>query len=243
MQKSALAKKLITNMDLTSLNLDDTEKEITSLCQKAQTPYGNVRAVCVYSQFVTLAKDSLKNTGISVATVINFPQGGSDIASTKEQLSNAANHGAEEIDAVFPYNDFLGGNIDICKKFLETITKDKENKKIKVILESGAYKNAEQLKSACLLCLDYDIDFLKTSTGKTSVSATPEAAAIILNCIKEKNQSVGFKASGGIKTFEQSATYYDLCRQIVGENWPTPEHFRIGASSLLNNLLQTVQEG
>ncbi|MBO7556428.1 MAG: deoxyribose-phosphate aldolase [Alphaproteobacteria bacterium] len=243
MQKSSLAKCLITNLDLTSLNLSDTETEIISLCQKAKTPCGNVRAVCVYPQFVSLAKDLLTNTGISVATVINFPQGGSDIASIKEQLSNAAKHGADEIDAVFPYNDFFNGNIDICKKFLETITQNKENRKIKVILESGAYKNAEQLKSACLLCLDYDIDFLKTSTGKTSVSATPEAAGTILSCIKEKNQNVGFKASGGIKTFEQSAIYYDLCQQILGEKWPTPEHFRIGASSLLNNLLQTIKEG
>ena len=243
MQNALLAKKLIGNMDLTSLNLSDTKSEITALCQKAQTPYGNVCAVCVYPQFIALAKDLLKNTDISVATVINFPQATSSLQNIKAEFDQSVSHGADEIDAVFPYHNFLQENFDFCKKFLETITKGKQNKKIKIILESGAFEDTKKLKSACELCMDYDIDFLKTSTGKTSVSATPEAATTILTCIKEKNKNIGFKASGGIKTFEQAAQYHNISQQVLGENWPTKEHFRIGASSLLDNLLQTIKEG
>ena len=238
MPKNDLAKKLISNLDLTSLNLSDTEKDITDLCQKAQTTFGNVRAVCVYPKFITLAKNSLKNTGISTATVINFPQGNSDIISIKEQFSDSINYGADEIDAVFPYHDFLKNNIDICKTFLETLTQNKHGKKIKIILESGAFSEQETLNQACLLCLNYDIDFLKTSTGKTAVSATPEAAETIINSIKSISANVGIKVSGGIKTYPQAEQYYNIAENTMGKDWATPQHFRIGASSLLNNLLQ-----
>ena len=241
MQKSSLATKLIGNLDLTSLNLSDTNETIISLCQNAQTPYGNVRAVCVYPQFITLAKNSLKNTDISVATVINFPQGRSDIISLKEQLLNSINCGADEIDAVFPYHDFLKNNIDICKTFLETLTQNKADKKIKIILESGAFTDQKILNQACLLCLKYDIDFLKTSTGKTAISATPEAVKTIIDSIKSTSANVGIKISGGIKTFNQAEQYYNIIKTVMNENWITPEHFRIGASSLLNNLIQEIK--
>ncbi|MBP5398999.1 MAG: deoxyribose-phosphate aldolase [Alphaproteobacteria bacterium] len=238
MQKAILAKKLISNLDLTSLNLSDSKEDIISLCEKAKTPFGNVCAVCVYPQFIPLAKNLLKNTNIAVATVINFPQGSSDIISIREQFINSINYGADEIDAVFPYRDFLENNIDICRTFLETLTQNKADKKIKIILESGAFKHQELLMQACLLCLKYDIDFLKTSTGKTEVSATPEAAKTIIDSIKSASKNVGIKISGGIKTFEQSEQYYNIIQNAMGENWITPQHFRIGASSLLNNLIQ-----
>lgn len=238
MQKAILAKKLIGNLDLTSLNLSDTEENIISLCKKAQTPFGNTCAVCVYPQFITLAKNSLKNTDIAVATVINFPQGNSDITSIKEQLLKAINCGADEIDAVFPYQDFLHGNIDICKKFLETLTQNKHERKIKIILESGAFTNQELLAQACLLCLKYNIDFLKTSTGKTTTSATPEAVKTIVDTIKSTSKNIGIKVSGGIKTFTQAEQYYNILQTSMEESWITPQHFRIGASSLLDNLIQ-----
>lgn len=238
MQKEFLVQKLISSLDLTSLNQSDTEKDITSLCQKAQTVYEKVSAVCVYPQFISLAKNLLKNTGISIATVINFPQGNSDISAIKTQLLNSINFGADEIDAVFPYHDFLCGNIEICKTFLDTLTQNKIGKKIKIILESGAFIEQQKLQQACSLCLKYDIDFLKTSTGKTPVSATPQAAETIINAIKSASANVGIKVSGGIKTFDQAAQYYNIIKTTMGENWISPQHFRIGASSLLDNLLQ-----
>lgn len=241
MQKKLLAQKLIGNLDLTSLNSSDTEKDITSLCQKAQTTFGNTAAVCVYQQFTSLAKSLLKNTPISVATVINFPHGSSDISSTKDELLACVNNGADEIDAVFPYQDFLHENIDICKTFLETLTQNKNRKKIKIILESGAFSDQKTLAQACLLCLQYDIDFLKTSTGKTSVSATPEAVKTIIDSIKSTSSNVGIKVSGGIKTFAQAEQYYNIIKNSMGESWLTPQHFRIGASSLLDNLIQEVK--
>ena len=98
-------------------------------------------------------------------------------------------------------------------------------------------------KEACRLCLEYNINFLKTSTGKTQISATTDAANAILEVIRETPRNVGFKASGGIKNFEQARQYFILAQSILGEDWPAPQHFRIGASSLLDNLIQIIKKG
>lgn len=243
MRDFEMAQKLIAGLDLTSLNKDDNETAITKLCEKACTPYGKVAAVCIYSKFIPLAQKLLDGQGIKIATVINFPAGGTDFKEIAEEIKKAKAFGADEIDAVFPYKDFLSGKTDICRHFMECVTKEANGKQIKIILESGAFPHISNLKEACRLCLEYNINFLKTSTGKTQISATTDAANAILEVIRETPRNVGFKASGGIKNFEQARQYFILAQSILGEDWPAPQHFRIGASSLLDNLIQIIKKG
>lgn len=243
MRDFEMAQKLISCLDLTSLNKNDNETNITKLCQKALTPYGKAAAVCIYPKFIPLVQTLLEGSDIKIATVVNFPEGGTDLAAITSEIKKAVAFGADEIDAVFPYHDFINGNSDICRKFMETVCKESGGHTIKIILESGAFPHISMLKDACRLCLEYNINFLKTSTGKTKVSATVEAANAILEVIRETPRNVGFKASGGIKTFEQARQYFILSQSILDENWPVPQHFRIGASSLLDDLIKTIKKG
>ena len=241
MRDFELAQALVSNLDLTSLSKNDNETSISDLCDRAITPCGRVAAICVYAKFIPLVQ-KLAN-GIKIATVVNFPQGGTDIEAAVAETKKAIAFGADEIDAVFPYHAFLDGKIEVCRDFLTAITKTTSPRKLKIILESGAFPNTRTLQDACRLCLEYNINFLKTSTGKTEVSATVDAANAILEVIHETPRNVGFKASGGIKTFEQARQYYILAQSIMGEDWPNPEHFRIGASSLLDDLISVNRKG
>ena len=235
---------LLQCLDLTSLNEDDNEEKIKKLCQKAQTPYGNVASVCVYPQFVPLAKECLQNTGIKVATVINFPLADKTLENTLMEASDALLKGADEIDAVFPYKEFINQNTEDSAKFIHTL-KNHIGKKIplKIIIESGELKKTSLIVQATRLCIENGADFVKTSTGKTPVSATPEAANAILDTIAAGRRNVGFKASGGIRTIDDAKKYLILAEAVMGGKWVTPKNFRIGASSLLDNLIETIERG
>lgn len=243
MRDFEMAQKLISCLDLTSLNKNDNETSITKLCQKAQTAYGKVAAVCVYTKFIPQVQTLLEGSGIKIATVVNFPEGGTDLKTLTEEIKKAVAFNADEIDAVLPYHEFINGNTEICRRFMDTVCKESNGRTIKIILESGAFPHISMLKDACRLCLEYNINFLKTSTGKTEISATVDAANAILEVIRETPRNVGFKASGGIKTFEQARRYFVLSQSILDENWPTPQHFRIGASSLFDDLIKTIKKG
>lgn len=243
MNDKDLAVRLIGCLDLTSLNRDDTEEKISVLCQKATTPFGHVAAVCVYPQWVAFAKKKLKKTPIKIATVVNFPEGGNDFKQMKEEIKKSLGSGADEIDAVFPYRDFLNNNFDTCKRFLEIVQRECEKYTSKIILETGELKHTSAIAAATSLCLNYDVNFIKTSTGKTPISATVAAANVILETIRDSGKNVGFKASGGIREFEEARKYLILSEVILGENWASAEHFRIGASSLLDNLLTFLTDG
>lgn len=239
-----LAQQLISNLDLTSLNKNDTDDTVDNLCHKALNCKIHPAAVCIWPKFVPLAARILKDSNISVATVINFPHGGTDIKMTTAEIVKALSLGADEIDVVFPYSAFLSENLDICRKYMEAVTKEAQGSTLKIILESGAFPHIIPLQNACRFCLDYNIHFLKTSTGKITPSATVEAANAILDIIRKTKREVGFKASGGIKTFEQARQYFSLAQTIMGKKWPLDSHhFRIGASSLLDDLNQTVKKG
>lgn len=243
MRDFELAKQLIANLDLTSLNKNDTDDTVINLCKKATTQDSPVAAVCIWPKFVHIASKFLKETDISVATVVNFPHGDIKTDPVAAEIKKALSSGADEIDAVFPYKAFLDNNLDACRSFLDTVTRLTKDVTLKIILESGAFPHIRHLQNACRLCLEYDIDFLKTSTGKTDVSATPEAANVILETIKSSKRNVGFKASGGIKTFEQARQYFYLAQTIMGAKWPLDtRHFRIGASSLLDDLNKTIKK-
>ena len=138
------AKILIGCLDLTSLGDHDTEYRIEDLCAKADTPYGHVAAVCIWPQFIPLAKKKLKKTPVKIATVVNFPHGGSDFAKLRHEIRQALKAGADEIDAVFPYHDFLEGNLDVCDRFLDTVTETCGETTTKIILETGELAKASR---------------------------------------------------------------------------------------------------
>lgn len=243
MDDVSAAKNLIPLLDLTSLNDTDTTDSITAFCHKAETSYGHVASICVYPKFVPLVLRELN--GISkITTVINFPSGNGDLNLVSNEINRALNAGADEIDVVFPYKEFLRGNIEYSLSFLEKARSlCPKNNTLKIILETGEYPSSRQIRQAAQLCIDTGADFIKTSTGKTKVSATPEAANAILETIKASKKNVGFKASGGIRTIEDAKPYLVLANAIMGPDWAVPANFRIGASSLLNNLLETIAKG
>lgn len=236
------AEILIKSLDLTSLNHDDTPETITDLCQRAATKYGNAAAVCIYPEYIPVALAEAPK-GVKIATVVNFPEGGNNIKAVEKEINKAIKLGADEIDAVLPYKDLLAGNVALCQDFLKMCRQATADKTLKIIIESGELKSTSMIKKAAQLCIDAKADFVKTSTGKTKISATPEAANAILEVIRANGGNVGFKASGGIKTTEDAKKYLTLANAILDPAWVTPARFRIGASSVLNDLLKTLEQG
>ncbi len=234
------AKEAIALMDLTTLNDDDSNEKVTALCHQAKSPGGNTAAVCIYPRFVPIALKTLKAQGtreIKVATVTNFPHGNDDIDIAVSETKAALAYGADEVDVVFPYRALMAGNEEIGYALVKACKEACGSTLLKVIIESGELTSPELIRKASEICIDAGADFIKTSTGKVAVNATPEAAKIMLEVIKEKNPNVGFKAAGGVKDAASAKVYLDLAREILGDDWVNAEHFRFGASSLLNNLL------
>ena len=242
MDNPTAAKLLIECLDLTSLGDKDKNETIHALCQKAVTDHGSVASVCIYPQFINYAKNILPEN-FKIATVINFPQGLANNTLMEKESLSAIEYGADELDIVFPYQTFLSGDIDFCKEYLDIARETCPDKILKIIIESGELKTIENIKKATQLCIDADVNFVKTSTGKTKVSATPQAANAILETIAKSGKNIGFKASGGIKTMYDAKTYLTLAQSIMGTNWVNSSHFRIGASSLLDDLIKTIEQG
>lgn len=215
-------------VDLTSLNENDTNDDITQLCQNAKQ-HGSA-AVCVYPQFIQHAKRQLSNTNIKIATVVNFPHGEDTITDVEQAILQAIQAGADEIDAVFPYYKFLDGDIAFVADFLSRIRAACGKHCLKIILETGAFPDLTKLFNAAELCIEHHADFLKTSTGKIAVGATPESAATLLLAIKANNQKIGCKLSGGIRNFDNAHLYTTLVKAILGEHHISVTTFRIGAS-------------
>lgn len=238
-------KSLIKLLDYTSLNDTDTQNSITDFCAKAETQLGNVAAVCVYPQFVHLAKSILINSSIHIATVINFPSGHAPVFECRTAIKQAIDAGADEIDAVIPYQLFLEGNTSIIAEYV-TAYRDAcgTDALLKVILETGAYQNPEQISDASHKAIEAGADFIKTSTGKIAEGASLTAAGAILNVIKKcslsitsKQKSIGLKISGGVSSIAQAESYYLLAAKIMGYDWISANTFRIGSSRLLPALL------
>lgn len=215
-------------LDLTSLGADDTDAKIQTLCEQALTiTNGPAAAVCVYPQFVKLARQSLPNE-VKVATVVNFPTG--KLHAVDTDIAFALAEGADEIDWVLPYHDFLAGQ-DLSQ-LVTHIRQACQDHSLKVIIESGAYPNQEWVRKATRLCINAGVNFVKTSTGKIAVGATLEAAKTIIETIKESGSNTGIKLSGGIRTEASAIAYLDLITDIMGKAWLTPEHVRFGCSKI-----------
>ena len=228
-------------MDLTTLMDDDTDQRIIELCQKAATPAGNTAAVCIYPRFIPVARKTLAAQGtsdIKIATVTNFPHGNDDLNIAFAETRAAVAYGADEVDVVFPYKALIAGNNEIGAEMIKgcrAICGAKVT--LKVIIESGELKTQALIKQASKICIDAGADFIKTSTGKVPVNATPEATKYMLEVIKESGKDVGFKAAGGVKDAQTADQYMQIARDIMGEDWVDVDHFRFGASSLLVGLL------
>lgn len=229
------ARLALSCLDLTSLNDADTDADIERLCQRAQCRYGTTAAVCVWPRFAALARGHLP-LEVRVAAVANFPDGSSDIARALRDTQAIADAGAQEVDVVIPYRD-----LDAAPALLSAVRKACQGLTLKVILETGELKDEALIRRACAVALDAGADFLKTSTGKVAVSATLDAARLLLQAISEGGHaSVGFKPAGGIRTVADAAAYIALTEQYLGR--VTPQRLRIGASGLLNDI-ETVLGG
>lgn len=237
MNNEELAKKVLSLIDLTSLNNDDTPEIIDCLCKKAVNSFGHVAAVCVYPKFVAQAKKLLNNSPVKIATVTNFPTGGQPLEDVLAQTKTALMDGADEIDMVIPYQAYLAGEQQVVKNYITASKKVCGTKALKVILETGALADSRVIAEVSRIAILAGADFLKTSTGKISIGATLEAAQVMLEAIKESGKPVGFKASGGVKTVKQAADYLYLAEEIMGEKWVSSNTMRFGASSLLDDIL------
>ncbi|WP_424931387.1 deoxyribose-phosphate aldolase [Amaricoccus macauensis] len=234
------ARRAIVCLDLTNLEDNCTEADVDTLCKRAQTREGSVAAVCVWPRFVAQASGALKGTGVHVATVVNFPSGAEPIEDVKLVTEKALEAGADEIDLVIPYRALMDGDPEAVERCVADVRKVCGSAPLKAILETGELKDAALIRDAAERALRGGADYLKTSTGKVSVNATPEAAEIMLHAIKTSGSSAGLKVSGGIRTTEDAKTYFAICDDLMGGSWAGPRNFRIGASGLLDALLETL---
>ena len=225
--------RVVSMLDLTTLTGEETDEDIAALCAKAMTPLGPVAAVCVYGRYVPRAVAELDGTQVLVAAVANFPEGDLDPERARREAAGATEDGAAEVDVVLPWRAWLDGNKADALAVVEAARAQTPGI-LKVILETGEL--GDRVREAADDALQAGADFVKTSTGKRSPGATPEAARAMLEALRDHG-SGGFKASGGVRTAGDAATYVDLAAEILGDEWATPQTFRIGASSLLDALL------
>lgn len=240
------AREIIALIDLTSLDENDTDNTICALIDKADTPLGKVAAICIYPNFLSKARLLLPK-GIKLATVINFPFAKTSIDDCARETTQALLAGADEIDLVIPYQDYLknGHSEKACTLVREIKARCKAHT-LKVIVESGELKTVSLIEKASMDAIENGADFIKTSTGKSSVGATLSAAETMLKVIQhfkqiEPERKVGFKASGGIRTFQDACQYLHLAGEICGKGFITQDTLRFGASGLLDHLLNKAQ--
>lgn len=229
-------------LDLTNLKDDCTPAQIETLCARAQSPYGNTAAICIWPRFVAQARSILGTDHVvKIATVVNFPAGDMEVADVSAEAREAIADGADEIDVVIPYQAFLAGNEQAITDMVAAVKAECKGPVIlKTILETGELKDAALIRRASELAIDAGSDFIKTSTGKVPVNATLEAADIMLRAIRASGRKVGFKPAGGIGSVADAALYLSLAETIMAPDWAMPSTFRFGASSLLDDILNVL---
>lgn len=235
-EAGAVARRALPLLDLTDLGETCTEPRIDALCRDAKR--GGVAAICVWPRFIEQGARALAGTGIRIATVINFPDGGEDCARATDDTAEALRDGAGEIDLVLPYRALLRGEAAIARDMVEAVRDTCGSAILKVILETGELADPDRIREASRIALEAGADFLKTSTGKSAVSATPEAAEAMLAEIRASGRPAGLKVSGGLRSIADAATYLALADRLMGPAWVSPKTFRLGASSLFAALIQ-----
>ncbi|MCJ2137782.1 deoxyribose-phosphate aldolase [Methylobacterium sp. J-026] len=235
-ETGVVTRRALPLLDLTDLGETCTETKIDALCRDAKA--GGVAAICVWPRFVAQGARALSGTGLRIATVINFPEGGEDCARATDDTAEALRDGADEIDLVLPYRALQRGDAALARDMVEAVRDTCGAATLKVILETGELADPDTIRAASRLALEAGADFLKTSTGKSPVSATPEAAEAMLTEILARSSPAGLKVSGGLRSVADAAAYLALADRIMGPDWVTPKTFRLGASSLFGALMQ-----
>ncbi|HWL43764.1 MAG TPA: deoxyribose-phosphate aldolase [Ilumatobacter sp.] len=225
----------ISLVDLTNLDDRCTADAVAALCTRA-AEHG-VAAVCVWPDFVPQAAAVLAGTGVGVATVVNFPTGDERPYAVSAVAGCAVDDGATEVDVVLPYRALLAGDTAWVLDVLRTARVASVGTHLKVILETGELPDQDTVAAAARLAIEAGADFVKTSTGKSPVSATPEAVATMLDVIAGTDHTVGLKPSGGIRTAADAEVYLALAAERMGTDYLAPATFRFGASSLLDALI------
>ncbi|MGC9460230.1 deoxyribose-phosphate aldolase, partial [Vibrio genomosp. F10] len=218
---SSVAKHTIGLLDLTTLTNIETDNCIIELCRNASTPFGSTAAICIYPRFIPIAKKQLKvqkTESIKVATVVNFPHGNDDLDIALSETRAALAYGADEIDIVFPYRALMTGNEQIGFEMIQLAKSLCGDVALKVIIESGELATENLIRKATEISIRAGADFVKTSTGKVPVNATPEAAKIMVQTIYDlgMQDKVGFKAAGGVKTTQDAKDYLASAADIMG---------------------------
>lgn len=231
------ARQALACLDLTSLtdghDIGGGEADIEALCARANGRHGHTAAVCVWPRLAGLARSLLPPT-IAVAAVANFPDGSSDIHRAVRDAADIVSAGAQEVDVVIPYRDLAS-----APALLAAVRRECQGLLLKVIIETGEIDDEALILQACRIALDAGADFLKTSSGKRPVAATPAAARLLLAAISTDPAArlrVGFKPAGGIRTVADAALYMQLTADMLGPAAVSPARFRIGASGLLNDI-------
>ena len=246
-----LLMSILNSIDLTSLNVTDNKSTILHLTGKVNSFSGrfsnipNVAAICVYPNFVSFVKEKLTARNVKIASVAGaFPSSQTFRSLKVSECKMAVEAGADEIDIVIPVGAFLGKDFEQVAGEIREIKEAIGNRQLKVIIESGLLGDNESIFKASMIAMDAGADFIKTSTGKTAISATPEAAYIMCRAISdfcgETGIRVGFKAAGGISTTGDALMYFNIVRSLLGEAWLNNSLFRIGASRLANNILADI---
>lgn len=238
-------------LDLTTLDAKDTPGKVIQLCQKAMRPYEampeipKVAAVCVYPNFVKLAKKTLGNSGVHVAAVATaFPSGMSSMKFKLEETKWAVNEGADEIDMVISRGRFLAGDYKYVADEIAAVKEACGQAHLKVILETGELSTLDNVRLASDIAMDAGADFIKTSTGKVQPAATLPVTLVMLEAIRDHyyrtGVKIGMKPAGGIQTAKLALQYLVMVKETLGEDWLTPDMFRFGASVLANDLLRQI---
>jgi len=239
-------------IDLTTLEGSDTKAKILSICERAKsfckegTDIPNVAAVCFYPPFIKLAKELLEGTTVDVAAVAAaFPSGQLPIDLKVAEVKYAVAEGADEIDIVISRGKLLENMDDEVYDEILALKKACGNAHLKVILETGELEATSKIRKASEISIKAGADFLKTSTGKIKPAATPEAFLHMLDTIKEYHEKtgikIGIKAAGGISEPDDALIYYNLVKNVLGNEWLNKKLFRIGASRLANKLVEEIK--
>ena len=243
---------LLNSVELTTLQTTDSEDSVLKFVEKVNKfddvypELGHVATVCVYPNFAKICHDTLENDEVEIACVSGcFPSSQSFIEVKVAETALALKDGATEIDMVIPVGKFLSGDYEgMCDEIAEIKAVCGE-KKLKTILETGCLKTASNIKKASLLAIHAGADYIKTSTGKLEPAATPEAAFVMCQAIKEYHEKtgiqIGFKPAGGMKTVNDALSYYTIVKEVLGEKWLTNQWLRLGTSSLANKLLSEIE--
>ena len=246
-------KFLFGSIELTTLKTEDSDTSVMAFTERVNAfdneypDMPHVATICVYPCFAEIVKDTLEVEGVEIACVSgSCPSSQARIEVKVAETSLAVKDGATEIDIVMPVGKFLSGDYEgMCEDISELKNACGKDVAMKVILETGDIKTASNIKKASILSMYAGADYIKTSTGKEKISATPEAAYVMCQAIKEYYDEtgiqIGFKPAGGINTVMDAITYYTIVKEVLGEKWLTNKWFRLGTSRLANLLLSEIQ--